>query len=93
MQALRVTPGPGLAAPGVEAALVRFEAGASFGHHGHGGDETTLVLAGGFVDDLTGRHLRPGDTLHLPAGSAHALLVDPGEPCLAAVVLLGPLRV
>lgn len=88
---LHFTPGPALQKPGVDAGFVRFEAGTTFPQHAHGGDEVTLVLQGGFVDPVTGRHLRPGDMLRLPAGTSHAFPIDAGEPCLAAVLLLGPI--
>jgi quercetin dioxygenase-like cupin family protein len=88
---LHFTPGPALQKPGVDAGFVRFAAGTTFPQHAHGGDEVTLVLQGGFVDPVTGRHLRPGDTLLLPAGTSHAFPIDPGEPCLAAVLLMGPI--
>ncbi len=91
MEVRPVQVGPALARPGVQAAFARYTPGGRMPAHGHSGDETTLVLAGGFVDERTGVHVLPGDTLLSPAGSTHSLLIDPGEPCLAAVRLLGPL--
>lgn len=84
-------PGPALQQPGFDAGLVRFEAGSLFPQHSHQGGEVSLVLQGGFFDQLTRRHVGPGDLLELPPGSAHAFRIDPGEPCIAAVLLLGPI--
>ncbi|MCS6900421.1 MAG: cupin domain-containing protein [Myxococcales bacterium] len=88
---LHVTPGPALRRLGVDAGFIRFEGGTTFPEHLHGGEERTLVLQGGFLDLLSGRHLLPGDTLVLPAGSSHRFRIDPGEPCISAVLLLGPI--
>jgi len=85
------SPGAALQGPGVDAGFVSFASDLVFPFHAHGGEETTLVLQGGFVDELTGRHLLPGDILRLPAGSAHQFRIDRGETCLGAVLLLGPL--
>lgn len=85
------TPGPAFREPGMDAGFVRFASSSTFPTHNHAGDEHTLVLQGGFTDQLTGRHLLPGDTLTLKAGSSHTFQIDPEEPCIAAVLLLGPI--
>lgn len=87
----RCVPGAALRGPDHDAGLVRIGPSLVFPFHEHGGEERTLVLQGGFVDELTGRHLLPGDTLVLSAGTAHRFRIDPGEACICAVLLLGPL--
>jgi anti-sigma factor ChrR (cupin superfamily) len=50
--------------------IVRYDAGARFEAHSHGGGEEILVLEGVFEDEH-GRY-GPGTYLHNPAGSTHA---------------------
>lgn len=63
--------------PGYEALQVRidFGEGTSFGKHTHPGEEVIYVLEGVFVYEVEGQlpmTLKAGDTLFIPAGTAHA---------------------
>lgn len=59
-------------------------------HHGHHGDELTLVLEGGFTD--AGQHFVRGDVEQADPAVDHQPVVDPDGPCLALVVTDAPLR-
>jgi quercetin dioxygenase-like cupin family protein len=66
-----------LSAPGYEALQVRidFDEGTAFGKHTHPGEEVIYVLEGIFVYEVEGQlplTLKAGDTLFIPAGTAHA---------------------
>jgi quercetin dioxygenase-like cupin family protein len=93
-----------LSAPGYEAIQVRidFEKGAAFGKHTHPGEEVIYVLDGVFVYEVEGQlpqTLKAGDTLFIPAGTAHAArnigkgkaielatyIVEKGKPLLEMV--------
>jgi len=56
--------------------VVRYEAGARFDAHTHGGGEEILVLEGTLEDEL-GRY-GPGTYLHNPVGSTHAPFTQDG---------------
>ncbi|HZS38224.1 MAG TPA: cupin domain-containing protein, partial [Polyangia bacterium] len=75
--------GPRLA--GADTGLVRFPPKMRFPRHKHLGQETMLVLQGGFCTD-DGRHLRPGDALVMETGTSHDMLID-DDGCVAAVSL------
>jgi quercetin dioxygenase-like cupin family protein len=93
-----------LSVPGYEAIQVRidFEKGAAFGKHTHPGEEVIYVLEGVFVYEVEGQlplTLKAGDTLFIPAGTAHAArnigkgkavelatyIVEKGKPLLEMV--------
>lgn len=65
--------------------VVRAAPGAMLSMHGHGGDELTLVLQGGFSED-DGHQLWRGQLLHKPPGSEHSLTALPGPTCICAVL-------
>ena len=68
----------------VLAELLRVYPGWAIPRHGHGGEELTLVLAGGFTDE-TG-HFKAGDIAIVDPALTHRPLADPGEPCLSFIV-------
>ncbi len=70
------------------ATITRFDPGAHFPEHAHNGDETTLVLAGGFTD-ASGLEIERGDELWKESASAHHFDVFDDEPCVAAVFARG----
>lgn len=93
-----------LSVSGHEALQVRidFEKGSAFGMHTHPGEEVIYVLEGVFVYEVEGRlplTLKAGDTLFIPAGTAHAArntgkgkaaelatyIVEKGKPLLEMV--------
>ncbi len=59
-------------------------------HHGHHGEEMTLVLEGGFTD--AGQHFIRGDVEQADPAINHQPVIDPDGPCLALVVTDAPLR-
>lgn len=59
-------------------------------HHGHHGEEMTLVLEGGYTDG--GEHFVRGDVEQADPGIVHQPIVDADGPCLALVVTDAPLR-
>jgi len=73
--------------PGAMAGFGRLRPGARFPKHGHLGDETTLVMAGGFRDS-SGIEVERGDELYEAPGSEHDFVVLDGEDCIAAVIAL-----
>ncbi len=83
---LFVKPGPRAAGEGTLAAIGRLLPGARVPDHAHGGEETTLVLEGGFVED-DGNEVWRGDELYKDGGSEHAFRVIGDEPCIAAVIV------
>jgi len=70
--------------------LIRSESGRGVGVHTHGGEELTLVLAGGFTD-VTGHYVR-GDFQTTTSDILHAPLADEGEDCIVLAVTDAPLR-
>ncbi|WP_421786534.1 cupin domain-containing protein [Hyphobacterium sp.] len=76
-----------LSEPGVDARLLNIQPGSSIPHHDHGGEELTLVLAGGFRDDAGSYHR--GDVCYGEAGIEHRPVGLPGEPCICFAVSLG----
>lgn len=73
---------------GAIATLVRIQPGATFPEHAHVGDETMLVLDGGF-NEPGGEEVWRGDEIARPNGSEHKLVGLPGVPCIAAVLIFG----
>jgi quercetin dioxygenase-like cupin family protein len=68
-----------LSAPGREAvvAKVELDAGASAGRHSHPGEEIGYVLEGEgdlLIHGEDARHLKPGDSFIIPAGTVHDAL-------------------
>jgi putative transcriptional regulator len=86
---LFVKPGPKL--PGALAAIGRLEPGARVPDHGHGSDETTLVLEGGFAED-GGVEVWRGDELYKGPGTEHTFQVIGDQPCVAAVIAPGGVK-
>jgi mannose-6-phosphate isomerase-like protein (cupin superfamily) len=62
----------GPACVGADTGFVRVAPGGTFPYHGHGGDETTLVLAGA-ARASDGKELRAGDMVFEVPGSEHDL--------------------
>jgi putative transcriptional regulator len=92
-----MTGGSGVA--GAETAIVRFAAGMRFPRHSHRGDEVTLILEGGYVDEA-GKEYHPGDMdPRSITDGAHAFHTFKTEPCIAATTNRGfefhawPLRI
>jgi putative transcriptional regulator len=77
---------------GAIATLVRVQPGATFPAHAHRGDETMLLLDGGFLEP-EGSTFREeawrGDEVFRADDTEHALVGLPGTPCIAAVLIFG----
>ncbi|HEY6882282.1 MAG TPA: cupin domain-containing protein [Polyangiales bacterium] len=95
--------GPGISAYWVEGGprvrdavrgFVRVDAGLTFPHHEHLGDETALILQGTYLDSATGERFRPGDIARMEYGSEHAV-VSPadGVDLLKLVVVFKGVRI
>jgi len=88
LEMIPVTAGPKCA--GAIATLVRIQPGATFPDHAHRGDETMIVLDGGFREPGDGgEEVWRGDEIFRADGTEHALLALPGIPCVAAVLIFG----
>jgi anti-sigma factor ChrR (cupin superfamily) len=78
---------------GAIATLVKFRPGSSFPEHLHHGDETMLVLDGGFEEKGANHETRDevwrGDECFSADGSEHSLVALEGTPCIAAVLIHG----
>jgi putative transcriptional regulator len=72
------------------AQLIRSRPGRGVGAHSHGGEEFTLVLAGGFTD--TTGHYRRGDLQTTDETVLHRPLADDGEDCIVLAVNDAPLK-
>ena len=72
------------------AILLRIGAGRRMPAHGHGGNELSLVLAGGYLDE-TGQYLR-GDVQEATPEVRHQPTVDQDGPCLCLHISDAPLR-
>lgn len=70
------------------ARLLCFQASVRFPVHRHQGEEEVLVLEGSYTDSA-GKVVAAGDAQVMGAGSEHALVINPGGPCVAAVVQRG----
>lgn len=88
LELVPVAAGPKCA--GAIATLVRIQPGATFPEHAHRGDETMLVLDGGFREPADGgEEVWRGDEIFRGDGTEHTLVALPGEPCIAAVLIFG----
>ncbi len=74
------------------AGFVRFNAGVTFPHHIHKGEESVLVLQGS-LRDSDGTVLVTGTAERKGAGTEHAITALPGPPCIYAAVVLDGLDI
>lgn len=74
----------------VKAKLLRIAAGAAMPKHTHAGNEMTLVLTGGFVDERG--HFARGDMAVHDSAVDHRPVADPDGDCICLAVTDGPLR-
>ena len=76
--------------PGVDAQLLKLEAGRSVPHHGHHGLEATLVLSGAFGD---GHGIyRRGDLVIHDEESEHQPCAVAGSDCICLISQTAPVR-
>lgn len=88
VEMMPVTAGPKLA--GAVATLVRLQPGAAFPEHTHRGEETMVVLDGGFREAAEGgAEVWRGEELSRGDGTDHTFVALPGRPCIAAAVITG----
>lgn len=73
-----------------ECELLRIEPGCGAPRHTHRGNEFTLVVAGGFTDEMGS--YGPGDVSVAGPEDTHQPIADPGEVCLALAVRDGGLQ-
>jgi putative transcriptional regulator len=71
------------------ASLLRLEPGKGLPVHRHVADEFTIVLRGGYTDN-TGNY-GVGDFAVGPGPQQHEPIADPGEPCIALIVVEKPI--
>ena len=69
--------------------LLRLEPGRGLPMHRHVGEEFTVVLQGGYTDS-TGNY-GVGDFAVGPGPEQHEPIADPGEPCIALIVVEKPI--
>lgn len=69
--------------------LLRLEAGRGLPEHKHPGYEYTVCLQGGYTDE-TGSY-RVGDFAVGPGERRHEPIADPGDPCIALIVVEKPI--
>lgn len=69
--------------------LLRLEPGHGLPEHKHPGYEYTVVLQGGYTDE-TGNY-SVGDFAVGPGAQRHEPIADPGEPCIALIVVERPI--
>jgi putative transcriptional regulator len=69
--------------------LLRLEPGHGLPMHRHVGEEFTVVLQGGYTDS-TGNYA-VGDFAVGPGPEEHEPIADPGEPCIALIVVEKPI--
>jgi putative transcriptional regulator len=69
--------------------LLRLEPGKGLPVHRHTADEFTIVLQGGYTDN-TGNY-GVGDFAVGPGPQEHQPVADPGEPCIALIVVEKPI--
>ena len=79
-----------VAASGHRVSLLRIAAGRAIAKHTHGGEELTLVLAGGFSD--RGEHYARGDFAAADPTDEHRPVADPDGECLCLAVTEAPMR-
>lgn len=70
-------------------ALLKLEPGRGLPQHRHVASEYTVVLQGGYTDN-TGNY-GVGDFAVGPGTQEHEPIADPGEPCIALIVLERPI--
>lgn len=68
--------------------LLRLDPGCSLPEHRHSGYEYTVVLQGGYTD-ATGNY-GVGDFAVGPGPERHEPIADPGDPCIALIVVERP---
>lgn len=83
VELLVVNAGPKV--PEAMTALVRLAPGAEFPEHPHFGDETVVVLEGGYRDTL-GTEVWRGETHRMKPDTAHAFTAFDGVGCICASV-------
>lgn len=76
-------------AKGRRARLLKIAPGTRVRSHGHGGEEMTMVLAGGYTDEF-GSYAR-GDVETADVTQVHQPVADAGEPCICLTVTRGAL--
>ncbi len=69
--------------------LLRLEPGNGLPVHRHAASEYTIVLQGGYTDN-TGNYVA-GDFAVGPGAQEHQPIADPGDPCIALIVLERPI--
>mgnify|MGYP006173416277 CR=1 FL=1 len=69
--------------------LLRLEPGRGLPQHKHAGYEYTVCLQGGYTDE-TGNY-GVGDFAVGPGEHRHEPIADPGEPCIALIVVEKPI--
>lgn len=69
--------------------LLKLEPGKGLPMHRHVGSEYTVVLQGGYTDS-TGNYV-VGDFAVGPGPEQHEPIADPGEPCIALIVIEKPI--
>ena len=88
LELIGVETGPKCA--GAIATVVKLEPGTRFPEHAHNGEETMVVLDGGFHEPLPGgEEVWRGEEIFRDDGTEHHLVALPGVPCIAAVVIFG----
>ena len=69
--------------------LLRLESGRGLPEHKHPGYEYTVVLQGGYTDETVSYGV--GDFAVGPGSVRHERIADPGEPCIAMIVVEKPI--
>jgi putative transcriptional regulator len=69
--------------------LLRLQPGQGLPMHRHVANEYTVVLTGGY-SDVTGNYVA-GDFAVGPGAQEHEPIADPGDPCIALIVLEKPI--
>lgn len=75
---------------GAQVALSRVRAGGQLPHHGHAGDEFTVVLEGSFSDDSG--IFSKGDFIHRDKSHQHKPVVTKDAECICLMVLDAPIQ-
>src|SRR5690606_24367164 len=76
--------------PGFQVALQRIAAGARVPTHTHGGTELTVILSGGFSDELGVYHA--GDFIARDPSHKHSPTALQNEDCICLTVLDAPIK-
>ncbi len=79
-----------ISAKGFRVALQKIRAGARVPTHTHGGTELTVILSGGFSDELGVYHA--GDYVQRDASHKHSPTALQNEDCVCLTVLDAPIR-